>query len=70
MHWYLKVEMQNRMDKVMHVHVHGNVDEFSKTGAKSRALVIDSAKIMLFPAKECQNAKKVLKNAGSASSKT
>ena len=52
MHWYLKVEMQNRMDKVMHVHVHGNVDEFSKTGAKSRASVIDSAKIMLFPAKD------------------
>ena len=36
----------------MHVHVHGDVGEFSKTGAKSRALVIDSAKIMLFPAKD------------------
>ena len=44
--------MQNRMDRVMHVHVHGVVGEFSKTGAKSRASVIDSAKIMLFPAKD------------------
>ena len=52
MHWHLKVEMQNRMDRVMHVHVHGDVDEFSKTGAKSRASVIDSAKIMLFPSKD------------------
>ena len=52
MHWHLKVEMQNRMDRVMHVHVHGNVDECSKTEAKSRASVIDSAKIMLFPAKD------------------
>ena len=44
--------MQNRMDRVMHVHVHGDVDEFSKTAAKSRAAVIDSAKIMLFSAKD------------------
>ena len=44
--------MQNRMDRVMHVHVHGDVGEFSKTGAKSRASVIDSAKTMLFPAKD------------------
>ena len=44
--------MQNRMDRVMHVHVHGDVDEFSKTGAKSRASVIDSAKIMLFSPKD------------------
>ena len=44
--------MQNRMDRVMHVHVHGDVSEFSKTGAKSWASVIDSAKIMLFPAKD------------------
>ena len=42
--------LQNRMDRVMHVHVHGDIDEFSKTGAKSRSSVIDSAKIMLFPA--------------------
>ena len=35
----------------MHVHVHSDVGEFLKTGAKSRASVIDSAKIMLFPAK-------------------
>ena len=32
--------------------VHGDVGEFSKTGAKSRASVIDWAKIMLFPAKD------------------
>ena len=44
--------MQNRMDRVMHVHVHGDIGEFSKTGAKSRASVIDSAKIMLFPVKD------------------
>ena len=49
---HLKVEMQNRMDRVMHVHVHGDVDEFSKTGVKSQASVIDSAIIMLFPAKD------------------
>ena len=48
MHWHLKAEMQIRMDRVMHVHV----NEFSKTGANSRASVIDSAKIMLFPAKD------------------
>ena len=36
----------------MHVHVHGGVGEFSKTGAKRRASVIDSAKITLFPAKD------------------
>ena len=41
--------MQIRMDRVMHIHVHG---EFSKTGAKSQASVIDSAKIMLFSAKD------------------
>ena len=52
MHWHLKVGMQNRMDRVMHVHVHGDVGEFSTTGAKSSASVIDSAKIMLFPAKD------------------
>ena len=44
--------MQNKMDRVMQVHVHGNIGEFSKTGAKSRASVIDSAEIMLFPAKD------------------
>ena len=44
--------MQNGMDRVMHVHVHGDVGEFSKTGAKSRASVIHSAKTMLFPAKD------------------
>ena len=47
-----KVGMQNRMDRVMHVHVHGDVDEFSKTGVKSQASVIDSANIILFPAKD------------------
>ena len=51
MHWHLKVEMQNRMDRVMHVNAHGDVDEFSKTGERSRASLIDSAKIMLFSAK-------------------
>ena len=55
MHWHLWVGMQNRMDRVMHVYVHGDVGEFSKTGAKSRASVIDSAKIMLFPAKDAVN---------------
>ena len=45
--------MQNRMDyRVTHIHVHSDVGEFTKPGAKSRALVIDSAKIMLFPAKD------------------
>ena len=42
--------MQNRMDRVMHVH--GDVSEFSKTRAKSLASVIDSAKMMLFPTKD------------------
>ena len=32
----------------MHVHV----GEYAKNGAKSRASVIDSAKIMFFPAKD------------------
>ena len=44
--------MQNRLDMVMHVHVYGNVGEFLKAGAKSLASVLDSAKIMLFPAKD------------------
>ena len=44
--------MENRMDGVMHVHVHGDIGEFSKTWAKSRASVTDSANVMLFPAKE------------------
>ena len=44
--------MQNRTDRVMYVHVHGDVGEFSTTGAKSRASIIDSAKIMLFPAED------------------
>ena len=46
--------MQNRMDRVMHVHVHPDVGELSKTGAKSQASVIDSAKIKLFPAKDAE----------------
>ena len=44
--------MQNRMDRVMHVNVHDDVGEFSKTGAKSWASFVDLAKIMLFPAKD------------------
>ena len=36
------------MDRVMHIHVHTDVNEFSKTGEKGQASVIDSAKIMLF----------------------
>ena len=46
--------MQNRMDRVMHVHVHPDVGELSKTGAKSQASAIDSAKIKLFPAKDAE----------------
>ena len=42
--------MQTRIDRAMDVPVHGDVGEFSKAGAKSRVSVIDSAKIMLFPA--------------------
>ena len=44
--------MQNRMDRVMLVHP--DVGELSKTGAKSQASVIDSAKIKLFPAKDAE----------------
>ena len=44
--------MQNKMDRVMHVHVRGDVGEFSKTGAKSWASVTDSPKITLFLAKD------------------
>ena len=44
--------MHNRMDMVMHVHVHGDVGEFSKAGAKIQASVIDWANIMLFPDKD------------------
>ena len=36
----------------MHVNVHDDAGEFSKTGAKSWASFVDSAKIMLFPAKD------------------
>ena len=44
--------MQNTMDRVMHVHVHGDVGEFSKTVAKSRVSVIDLANIMLSSTKD------------------
>lgn len=50
----------------MHVHVHGDVGEFSTLGRRvgPQSFVIDSAKIML------SNAKKVLKNYSSAGFKT